>query len=49
MALGGAISLSAAAISIVDLEPYIAAELQSTFERLVSGADLLATGNEVAP
>ncbi len=49
MALGGEISFSAAAISIVDLEPYIAAELQSTFETRVSGADLLAPGKEAAP
>ncbi len=49
MALGGEISLSAAAISIVDLEPYIAAELQSTFETLVSGAGHLAPGKEAAP
>ncbi len=49
MALGGEISLSAAAISIVDLEPYIAAELQSTFETLVNGTNLLALGKEAAP
>ncbi len=49
MALGGEISLSAAAISIVDLEPYIPAELQSTFETLVSGAKLLALGKEATP
>ena len=49
MAHGGEISLSAAAISIVDLEPYIAAELQRTFETLVSGANLLAPGKEAAP
>jgi hypothetical protein len=49
MAFDGEISLSAAAISIVDLEPNIAAELQSTFETLVSGANLLALGKEAAP
>jgi len=49
MALSGKITLSPAAISILDLEPYIAAELQSTFERPVCGANLLAPGKEAAP